>query len=77
MLTVAFLAEKALAGAAERYCLLGWITATFVAGRQDLSLDLTGILSQHRLVIQVGIFWKFYSTERGGGVAGGAANSGL
>ena len=76
MLPVAFLAEKALAGAAEGHRLLERISATFVTHRKSLSLDLTSISSQHRPVIQMGVFWKFFHslTERGGSVAGGAAN---
>ena len=38
MLPVAFLAEKAVAGAAEGHRLLGRISATFVTCRKDLSL---------------------------------------
>ena len=80
MLLVAFFAEKALAGAAEGHCLFRRISATFVTGRKDPSLDLTSISSQHRPVVQVGVFRKFFHrslTERGGSVAGGAANGDL
>jgi hypothetical protein len=80
MLPVAFLAEKALAGAAKGHCLLGRIPATFVTDRKGFSLDLTSISSQQRPIIQVGVYWKLFHlalTERVGSVAVGAANGGL
>ena len=46
MLPVAFLAEKAVAGAAEGHRLLGRILATFITRRKGLSLDLISISSQ-------------------------------
>ncbi len=79
MLPVTFLAEKALAGAAEGHRLLGRVLATFITGRKGFSLDLTNISSQYRPVIQVGVFWELFHSlvERGGCVAVGAADGGL